>query len=370
MIKIGIDASRLATVNRTGTEHYTWELLHALGQLDRSNRYTLYCNQRPAVLPPLPPNFVLQPMPFGRAWTLGRLSLEMLRLPPDILFVPAHVLPLINPPRSVVTIHDLGFLYHPEAHTRAQRLHHRLFTRLSAKRATHIITVSEAVKHDLQHFYGIPAAKIEVTYHGVHERFKPVTQSSMLEAAQKRYGIKQPYFLSVGTIQPRKNIARLIEAFAAAHATIDHHINLVLVGKRGWQTEKIERRAAELGIAESVHFAGYVSDQDLPAILSGALAFVFPSLHEGFGMPVLEAQACGTPVLASNVSALPEVVGDSGVLVDPYNVAAIANGLVRLASDPNLRDQLREQGLKHAASWTWERTAHQTLTVLEQIATQ
>jgi glycosyltransferase involved in cell wall biosynthesis len=355
---------------RTGTEHYSWEVLQALGAIDQHNEYLLYCNRMPRSLPPLPPSFMLRSIPLPRAWSHARLSLELLLHPPDVLFVPAHALPLVPPRRSVVTIHDLGFLHHPEAHTRIQQVYYRLFTRLSARRATGIIAISEATKRDLQRFYGTPAEKITVIYHGVHERFKPVVDRSMLEQTWQRYGITPPYLLFVSTVQPRKNVSRLIEAYAEARLVVggEEMPRLVLAGKRGWMTEQIERRAAELGITDSVHFTGYVHDSDLPALLSGALGYITPSLYEGFGMTVLEAQACGTPVLASNVSSLPEVVGDAGVLFDPYDVTAIRNAIARLVQDAGLRAELRERGLRHAADWTWERTARQTLAVLETAA--
>lgn len=368
-MQIGFDASRLAVDARTGTEQYTWELLAALGQIDQHNRYTLYCNQPPAMLPPLPSTFALRSIPLRRAWSHGRLSLEMLRHTPDVLFVPAHALPLIPAPRSVVTIHDLGFLHHPEAHTRIQRLYYRLFTRLSARRATRIIAISEATRRDLQQFYGTPASKIDVIYHGVHPRFTPINDRALVDAAMLRYAIRAPYLLFISTIQPRKNVTRLIEAFAQARARLGAtcELRLVLAGKRGWLTGEIEQRARQLGINDHVQFVGYVADADLPALLSGALAYVVPSLYEGFGMTVLEAQACGTPVLASNVSSLPEVVGGAGLLVDPHDVAAIAAGIERLVSDARLRDELRSRGLEHVKGWTWQRTAHETLAVLERV---
>ncbi len=366
-MRIGIDASRLAVALRTGTEHYSWEIVRALGAIDERNAYTLYCNRPPAALPPLPTNFTLRPIPLRYAWSHGRLSLEMILRAPDVLFVPAHALPLVSAPRSVVTIHDLGFLRHPEAHTRAQRLYHRIFTRLSARRATHIIAISEATKRDLQHFYGTDDSKISVIYHGVDSRFRPIDSRAAIEAVLGRYGIRSPYLLFVSTVQPRKNVTRLIEAFARARQqTGMREATLVLAGKRGWMAEEIERRANELGLADRVMFAGYVADADLPALLSGALAYVIPSLYEGFGMTVLEAQACGTPVLASNVSALPEVVGDAGVLVDPYSIDSIADGLAQLLTDSHLRLRLRERGLARVRGWTWERAARQTLAVLER----
>jgi glycosyltransferase involved in cell wall biosynthesis len=383
---IGIDASRVAVAARTGTEHYTYELLAALAKRDRRTRYTLYCNQPPAALPPLGPNFALRRIPFPRLWTHVRLSAELLARAPDVLFVPAHVLPLGAPlrrgTRTVVTIHDLGYLRFPEAHTRAHRLYLRLSTLWSARAATRLIAVSSATRDDLINLARVPAAKIAIVHHGLSERFRPVDDPATIRATQERYGIRPLYFLYVGTVQPRKNLVGLIEAFAQLRtegrglrtespprsssvlSPQSSALELVIAGKRGWLTESIERRAAELGVSEAVRFTGYVDDEDLPALLSGALAFVLPSLYEGFGMPVLEAMACGAPVLASNTSSLPEVAGAAALLVDPTDTTALANGLARLAADADLRADLRARGLARAATFTWDRCAEQTLAVL------
>ncbi len=380
---IGIDASRVAVAARTGTEHYTYELLAALARRDRASRYTLYCNQPPAALPPLGPNFALRRIPFPRLWTHARLSAELILHPPDVLFVPAHVLPLGAPlrrrPRTVVTIHDMGYLHFPEAHTRAQLIYLRLSTLWSARAADRVIAISRATRDDLVRYAGVRPEKITVIYHGLSERFRPVENPELIRATRARYGIGERYFLYLGTVQPRKNLERLIEAFASlgdrrwglgvGAATPDSHPpslipQLVIAGKKGWLTEAIERRAAELGLSGRVIFTGYVPDADVPALLSGALAFVFPSLYEGFGMPVLEAMACGAPVLAANTSSLPEVAGDAALLVAPTDIAAIAAALARLAAEPGLRDDLRARGLARAAEFTWDRCAAQTLEVL------
>lgn len=372
-LHIGIDISRIAVAARTGTEHYTYELLAAFAQRDRSNRYSLYCNQLPAALPPLGPNSTLWHIPFPRLWTHLRLSAELLLHPPDVLFVPAHVLPIALPLRprlrSVVTIHDLGYLHFPEAHTKQQRLYLRLSTLWSARVASHVIAISQATRDDLLRHTGIDASKISVIYHGLAPHFRPVDDSQARSQVQQRYGIvapgqpARPYLLYVGTVQPRKNLVRLIEAFSQAHRA-NPDLLLVIAGKRGWLTEAIERRANELGIAEHVRFTGYVEDADLPILLSGALAFALPSLYEGFGMPVLEAMACGTPVLASNTSALPEVAGDAALLVNPTDTTEIAAAIERLANDTALRAELRARGLARVAQFTWERCADQTLDVL------
>ncbi|MEN9937081.1 MAG: hypothetical protein RLZZ387_3660 [Chloroflexota bacterium] len=364
---IGIDISRIAVAARTGTEHYTYELLAAIARRDRATRYTLYCNRTPEDLPPLGTNFALRPIPLPRLWTHARLSAELLRRPPDVLFVPAHVIPLGAPlarhTRAVVTVHDLGYLRFPQAHTRAQRLYLRLSTVWSARVAARVIAPSAATKEDLVRLAGVSAAKIAVVHHGVGRQGEG--EIGGRRRVWELVGGETPYFLYVGTIQPRKNLARLIEAFAQL-STLHPEVGarLVLVGKRGWLAEGIERRAAELGVADRVRFTGYVPDEELPALFAEALAFVFPSLYEGFGMPVLEAMAAGAPVLTSTTSSLPEVAGDAALLVDPEETGAIAAGLARLATEPALRAELRRRGYDRAAQFSWDRCAEETLQVL------
>lgn len=358
---IGIDISRLGVAARTGTEQYTYELLGALARLDRERAYRLYCNTLPAALPPIGSNMRLRSMPFPRLWTHGRLSWEMALHPPDVLFVPAHVLPLVRPRRSVVTIHDLGYEHFPQAHPRRQRLYLRVSTLWSVRAATAIIAISGATRDDLVTRYRVPSDKIRVIHHGVNPRLRPIEDRAIIDAVRTRYNISAPYFLYIGTIQPRKNLVRALEAFAAAAS---RSFQFVIAGKRGWLSAGIEQRVAELNLGDRVRFTGYVDDNDVPALLSGAHAFVFPSLYEGFGMPVLEAMACGTPVLTSTTSSLPEVAGDAALLVDPTDTTAIAAALEQLATDTALGERLRARGLARAASFTWERCAAETLRVV------
>lgn len=370
MLHIGIDASRLGGPAQTGTERYSRELVGAMARLERDYHCTLYCNGLPASLPPLGPNVALRNIPFPRLWTQARLSWEMWHRPPDVLFVPAHVLPAIHPPRSIVTIHDLGYLAFPEAHTAARRLDLHLTTRWNTRTAHRIIAVSHATRDDLITHYGVVPAKIRVVHHGVSPHFRPISNAATLAEVRNRYALPRRYVLYIGTLQPRKNIVRLIDAFAQvvqqepASTPVDNALHLVLAGKRGWLSDPIERRATEQHIAGRVHMVGYVNDGDLPALLSGALVFAFPSLAEGFGMPVLEAMACGTPVLTSTTTSLPEVAGDAALLVNPHDTGAIAEGLARLATDATLRETLREGGLARAGQFTWERCARETLRVL------
>lgn len=379
---IGIDASRTAVATKTGTEHYTYELLAALAKRDRTTRYTLYCNTFPASLPPLGTNFALRHIPFPRLWTHARLSAELLAHPPNVLFVPAHVVPIGMPlqrhTNAVVTVHDMGYLHVPEAHTAAHRLYLRLSTAWSAQVARQVIAISQATRNDLVRYAAIPAEKITVIHHGVAKRFQPAAPQTVAETLS-HYAITAPYLLFIGTVQPRKNLERVIEAFAhidsgwwAADGSENSTVHpppptahLVIAGKKGWLSDAIEQKAAALGIAERVRFIGYVPDQDVPPLLSGALGFVFPSLYEGFGMPVLEAMACGAPVITANTSSLPEVAGDAALLVDPHDTHAIANAMRRLLAEPELRAELAERGKTRAAQFTWDACAAATLKVLE-----
>lgn len=365
-MRIAIDASRISVAERTGTERYSYELISALARVDRRSSYTLYTNGLPQALPPLGPNFSLRSIPLRRLWTHARLGPALAFDRPDLLFVPAHVVPLAHP-LSVVTIHDLGYLRFPEAHTARRRLELHLTTLWSLRAARRVIAISGATRDDLVRHYGADPARISVVHHGLSAGFQPVEDPAAIAATAARHGLPMPYFLYVGTVQPRKNLTRLIEAFAqATGAGLPH--TLAIAGRRGWLTDAIERRAAELGAARRVRFLGYVPDADLPALLGGATAFLFPSLYEGFGMPVLEAMACGAPVLSSNTSALPEVAGDAALLVDPEDAGAIAAGISRLAGDAALRAELRERGRERAAAFTWERCAGETLSVLHQAA--
>ncbi len=377
---IGIDASRATAMRRTGTENYSLHLIRELLTVGGAHRFRLYFNSSP---PPdlfAPPgmtarsNVELRAIPFPRLWTHLRLAGEMLTRPPDLLFVPAHVLPLVHPRRSVVTIHDLGYHYYPQAHTSFQNLYLRWSTRHNARAATRILADSEATRQDLVRCYNTPADKIVVVYPGRDEALTPVSDPAILAAVRARYGIPGPYLLYVGTLHPRKNLCSLITAFASnvysptptLHSLFSN-LSLVLAGQKGWMYDDIFAQVERLDLTDRVLLPGYVPDADLPALLSGALAFVFPSLYEGFGFPVLEAMACGTPVVCSNSSSLPEVVGDAALLVDPQDVADIAGALARIVADEDLRRELVGRGFRQMQRFSWRRCAEQVLAVLEEV---
>lgn len=376
---IGIDASRARAAGRTGTETYSLHLIRALVAAAPEQRFRLYANGAApfdALWAGGPPEHVApRAIPSPRLWTHLRLSAEMAIRPPDVLFVPAHVLPLIHPWRSVVTVHDLGYLAHPEAHRPADRRYLDWSTRWNGTRAAAVLADSHATKTDLVAAYGIPPGKIRVIHLGRDEALARVEAPALIAAACRRYGIADPaagpgYLLYVGTLQPRKNLGRVIEAFARVAGTpAGAGLQLVLAGGKGWLFEgmRLPELAERLGVAGRVLFPGYVADTDLPALLSGARGFVYPSLYEGFGIPVLEAGACGVPVITSNTSSLPEVAGDAALLVDPHDVEAIADAMYRVLTDDALRAELIRRGHENVKRFSWEKCARETLAVLLEV---
>lgn len=393
---IGFDASRLLVSQRTGTENYSFYLARALSKIDTHNLYSLYFRESPrpkgfARIFGGNPNFVAKVIPWSRFWTQGGLAWECLRYPPDLLFVPAHTLPVIRRPslKSVVTIHDLGSEYLPEYHQFPQKLYLDKATRFAARNATHLIAVSEATKRDLVQRFRVPEEKITVVYEGVdHKKFKNQKSKIKNEGVKEvkgKYSIGGEYALFVGTVQPRKNLRRLIEAFSMVvkeAPSIEWRPNspepgsfpsgaqleLVIAGKPGWMFKSIYSAPKDFGVENRVRFLGHISDEDLRVLYRGATCFIFPSLFEGFGLPILEAMASGTPVITSNISSLPEVGGDAVVYVDPYSISSIADGLVQMFSGGDFfRKELVVRGLEQAARFSWEKAARETLAVFEKV---
>jgi glycosyltransferase involved in cell wall biosynthesis len=366
---VGIDASRAVADRPTGTEIYSRRLIQAILTLDSPHRFRLYLRTAPP--PYLFEEAERRVIPFPRLWTHLRLSWEIARRQPDLLFVPAHVLPPVRPPLSLVTIHDLGYLKFSEAHPWRQRLYLDLSTRWNARAATHVLADSRATRDDLVAHYGTEPDKISVAYPGVDRTLGPVRDPAVIQAAKARYGIAGDYFLYLGTLQPRKNLRRLVDAFAAfaGGESEARTPTLILAGKRGWLHDALFDQVHRQGLEGRVSFPGYVAGEDKAALLSGALAFTFPSLHEGFGLPVLEAQACGCPVITSATSSLPEVAGDAALLVDPQDTAAIADAMERLATDPTLSQELVQRGFANLERFSWQTCAQTVLNVIDQIST-
>ncbi len=360
---IGIDASRAVVARRTGTENYSLQVICSLVKAAPEHHYRLYLRDvAPEGMLPQGErveHVLVRPQ---RLWTHLGLSWEVLRRPPDVLFVPAHVVPAWHPPRTVVTVHDLGYRFFPRQHTLRARLYLDLSTRFSCRAACRVIADSEATAQDLRREYGVPQGKIVVAYPGLDPKLSRAGAEAQ-SSVRQRYHLARPFVLYVGTIQPRKNLARLVEAFARLPGELAGY-DLVLAGKTGWLAEGIHRRVEELRLGERVLFPGYVPEEDLAALLSAAECFVMPSLYEGFGLPLLEAMACGTPVICSSAGSLPEAAGDAALQFAPEDVDALRAALARLLGNPELRQDLAARGYRQAARFSWERCARRILAVL------
>lgn len=369
---IGIDASRAATGQRTGTEAYAYHLIRALIPLlaERGHQARLYFNQ-----PPAEDLFsdwgdaqrvVIAQRRLWTHWALGR---ELRRRPPDVFFTPAHVIPFGYRGAAVATIHDLGYEYFPEAHPWRQLAYLRWSTRHNARVSRRILADSGATRDDLVRLYDIDPAKIEVVYPGADPEIRREDDPERVSAACAKYGIRPPYLIYLGTLQPRKNLVRLVEAFAAGELHAKGY-TLVLAGKVGWLSQPlldvISRFPSVIG--GHIWVIGYVDEADKAALLSGAMALAFPSLYEGFGFPVLEAQACGTPVMCADSSSLPEVAGEGALLVDPLDEEAITEAMGRVTLDAELRDDLVHAGYANLERFSWSKSAAQVLTILEAAA--
>jgi glycosyltransferase involved in cell wall biosynthesis len=371
---VGIDASRAATPQRTGTEAYARRLITALIEHTRNSGHQLrlYFNERPTPgLFPVADHVRLLVIPFPRLWTHLRLAWELARRSPDVFFTPAHVIPLSFRGPSVATVHDLGYEFFPQAHTGSQLRYLRWSTRHNARQGRFVIADSEATRDDLIKLYAVPADKIRVVYPALPSPLSPVTDPAILKAAAHKYGLTAPYLLYLGTLQPRKNLVRLVEAYASLwEMQPEPPPQLVLAGRAGWETDGITSAIESLpaGVREQVVLPGFVDDTDKAALISGATALLFPSLYEGFGFPVLEGFACDTPVLASRNSSLPEVGGQAALLVEAEDSDDIADGMKRLLTDAALREWLVLRGKEQLQRFSWKQAAAQVWDCLEAAA--
>jgi len=367
-MRICLDLSP-AVHQHAGLGRYAQELLLALAVTDGQNEYVVFYNNPAAArVDPTLERFpkITTPLSY-KPWRLSAMLAHFTRIPQDPLFpgvdlfhATDHLLPYFRRIKSVFTLHDLIFLFHPETHKPLNRWFLTLMMPRFLRAADAVIAVSECTKRDAIRFYRIPEEKISVIYEGVNPRFRPADPET-IAAVRARYNLPEHFILYVGTIEPRKNLTALLEAFH--HLLATHDLRLVIVGKKGWLYEGFFRRLRELGLGDRVIFTGYVPDEDLPAIYSAADLFVFPSLYEGFGLPVLEAMACGTPVICSNTSSLPEVAGDAAFLVDPTDVCSLAGAMEQALTDEHLRSELMAKGLERARWFTWEKAAAKTLEV-------
>lgn len=379
-MQIGIDYTA-AVRQGGGIGRYTRNLIRALAGLDAENRYTLFVAGgwgRGDGLGPWPANFRIRSVPLTDRWL--HILWQRLRLPVpvqvatgplDLFHSPDFVLPPTGRTPTILTVHDLSFLCVPECFVPAFRRYLEGAVRRAVRRAWRILADSESTRRDLIELLGVEPERVTVLYPGVEPRFRPARDAGVLERVRSRYSLPGRFILGLGTLQPRKNFVGLIDAFVRLLAAGDPglaDLHLVIVGGPGWMYDQIAARVIATGLEGRVHLPGFVDDADLPAVYSLASAFAFPSWYEGFGLPLLEAMACGTPVVAADNSSLPEVVGNAGLLVSTGDTDALAGALARLLTDEALRARLVAAGREQAQRFTWERVARQLWETYRSVA--
>ena len=368
-MRIGIDA-RTVLGRKTGDRSYTLGLIHGLVAVGGEHEFVLYVDADPAgALAPAAPNFCVHTIthPKGRLWTLLGLPAAARHDALDMLHV-QYMLPLHSPCPMVTTIHDVSFRLHPEWFALRDRLVFRMGLPGSLRRAAAILAVSECTRDDIVREFGVPREKIHVTLNAPPPDFQAPGPDADTEQTCARYGLTRPYVLFVGVLQPRKNPVRIVRGFVRAKREADLPHVLAIVGKRGWLYDDVFAAVEELDAKQDVVFTGYAEDEDLPALYTAADLFLFPTLYEGFGIPVLEAFACGTPTITSHAAGNAETAGDAALLVDPYSEDEIARGIVEALTNDALRDGLRRKGLARAREFSWERSAKLTIACYEQVA--
>ncbi len=427
---IGIDASRANRPHKTGTEWYSYYLIRWLAKLDQTNQYILY-SDKPLnggladltteqhygsdrgidrqqaefdqdgfqVIKSPNDNFKAKVLnwPFRFFWTQGRLSLEMFARKVDILFIPAHALPFIHPKKTLITIHDIGFerdrlLFQSEkmgpesaGGRRLLNFFVRLFTfnkygansldylswstRFGLKHADKIICVSEFTKQDIKDIYKTRGDKIKVVYNGYNRKiYRKIADREKISEVLKKYDLPEDYILYVGRLEKKKNTPALIEAYAnAREKNQEIKAKLVLVGDAGFGYDEVKYAIREFSLDDEVVMPGWVEEIDMPYLFSGAAAFVFPTRYEGFGIPLLQAMACETPIAASWSSSIPEVVADAALLFNPHDINAIADALAKVTIDAAVRQDLIAKGRDRIKAFSWQKCAEETLEVIKEM---
>ncbi|MFA5047503.1 MAG: glycosyltransferase family 1 protein [Patescibacteria group bacterium] len=365
---IGIDASRANRDRKTGTEWYSWHLIEELKKITAPNqRVLLYTGEK------LKGDLLVMPganwqerdllWPPKYLWTQFRLWWELLTSPPDVLFIPAHTipfLPLRKKTKILATVHDVGFKRFPELYKPIQVWYHDLTMRKIRGRADLILTDSQFSQREIMEFYGVPPEKIKVIYLGYdQDKYHPLDDLTMVEMKKKlsdKYHIAGRYLLYVGRLEKKKNIGNIIKALAGVKEKFPE-MKLVLAGSAGNEEILISETVKKFKLEQEVILPGYIDSQDLPALIALAEIFVFPTLYEGFGLPIIEAMACGTPVVTSRIDPHQEVAGEAAIFVDPKNSQEIADGINNLLSDSVKRAKIISRGLERAKTFTWDKTA-------------
>jgi len=369
-----IDVSPTAQ-KHAGLGRYAGEIARALAEDKDDIELSLFYNrQGEAQLPNYLSHIPHQSVNIGnKPWRMGVLLSQLLRWPMDktfgardIFHATNHLLAHFSTARTVFTLHDLIFLRYPEYHKLYNRWYLTLAMPIYLRAADVIITPSECSKQDAIAYYGLPESKIKVIYEAPAPYFKRASNAAELEHVRQKYNLPPKYILHVATIEPRKNLSRLLDVFKALLADWPD-LKLVLIGKKGWLYEPFFQKLQAMGLQELVIFPGYIDEADLPACYEMAEVFVFPSLYEGFGLPPLEAMACGTPVVSSNSSSLPEAIGEAGIMVEPTDTAALTVAIQRVLNNTTLQADLKQRSLAQAQKFSWTKAATELKTVYESL---
>ncbi len=371
-MRIGIDTTSIPP-QPVGAGRYIIELVRALFAANQEDEFVLFAQPHGKELINLPPSTQVTWHITPSMKPMRRLLWEQTFLPwiarkkkLDLLHSPHYTRPIYLPCRSVVTFHDLSLILYPQLHTRARRLFFPLMMRYSAKQCQAIIAVSENTRQEAIHHLGISAEKIITTPHGISKEFHPIENKKILDECRARYSLPEKFLLYVGTIEPRKNLPVLLQAYhQALRQGLDAH--LVIVGSLGWMYEEVFKKIEVMNLHEFVHITGYIPQEDLAKVYNLAHVFIYPSLYEGFGLPPLEAMACGTPVIASDELPNKAYLAEAGILVPPGEPQSLSEAILKLAGDEKLRHSLSQKGTIMVANFSWNRTAQITLEVYRKV---
>lgn len=365
-MRIGIDG-RMVLDKTTGIGQYTFNILKELAQIDKKNQYVIFSDDKLKEFVLSKDNFILKETKTKVFSISEQVVLPFLisKNKIDVFHTPSFAAPVFLPCPSVMTIHDLIHLHFPDLFSGKVRIYYEAVVKRVALKMKKIITVSESSKKDIMNWLNLDSDRVVVIHNGVSENYQPIKDENILNSVKKRFEITGKFILFVGNRKPHKNIIRLIEAFKILRNRTD--CSLLIVTDNDPRFPEPEEKVLELGLSNDVTISGPLKNEDLPLLYSAADVFILPSLCEGFGLPALEAMACGTPLVASEASSLPEVVGNAGILIDPYNVNSIAEALERVLVDDVLREEMARKGHLQAAKFNWRDTAEKTLKVYEDI---
>ena len=370
-MRIAFDGTTL-TPGRTGVGYYTEHLLqHLAREVESTGDEIVVLSNKPIDTErPLPAHVRVHDghrFPVRIGWMQMRAARALDAVRPDVAHFTNGMIPIGSPVSTIVTVHDMSLRLYPQCHPLRRLLLNRPLMHVAIRQAASIVTVSDSARSDLLRLHGVAADRVSVVHEAASPSFRPITDRAELDRVRATYQLPPRFVLYVGTIEPRKNLSRLVDAFADARARgIPHH--LVCVGPYGWSSRDLAGRVERLGLNDSVHFTGYAKFEDLPAIYNLADLFVFPSLYEGFGLPVVEAMASALPVITSNTSSLGEIAGDGAMTIDPTNTDALADAIARLAVDEELRRDIGRRGLLRSRVFSWTQTAKEMLAVYHRAA--